>query len=118
MRSTSRSDVSERSKNRCSSTRTSSQPWASSPSDRLWAAASSRRSASAKRRYTTATSLDSFTLLAIPLFVLAGELMNHGGSARRLIDLARWLLNEGIQSMSLNPDSVIETWMFLAGESV
>ncbi len=33
-------------------------------------------------------------------------------------DLARWLLDEGIESMSLNPDSVVETWMFLAGESV
>ncbi|HNP34905.1 MAG TPA: phosphoenolpyruvate synthase [Woeseiaceae bacterium] len=33
-------------------------------------------------------------------------------------DLARWLLNQGIESMSLNPDSVIETWLFLAGESV
>jgi pyruvate,water dikinase len=32
-------------------------------------------------------------------------------------DLALWLVEEGIQSMSLNPDSVIETWMFLAGES-
>ncbi len=32
-------------------------------------------------------------------------------------DLALWLVNEGIQSMSLNPDSVIETWMFLAGET-
>lgn len=33
-------------------------------------------------------------------------------------DLALWLVNEGIQSMSLNPDSVVETWMFLAGETV
>ncbi len=33
-------------------------------------------------------------------------------------DLARWLLEQGIESMSLNPDSVIETWMFLAGETV
>jgi pyruvate,water dikinase len=33
-------------------------------------------------------------------------------------DLARWLLDQGIESMSLNPDSVIETWMFLAGETV
>ncbi|MEM7207921.1 MAG: phosphoenolpyruvate synthase [Pseudomonadota bacterium] len=32
-------------------------------------------------------------------------------------DLARWLLDQGIQSMSLNPDSVIETWLFLANES-
>jgi pyruvate,water dikinase len=33
-------------------------------------------------------------------------------------DLARWLLDQGIESMSLNPDTVIETWMFLAGEAV
>jgi len=33
-------------------------------------------------------------------------------------DLARWLLDQGIESMSLNPDSVIETWMFLAGQRV
>jgi len=33
-------------------------------------------------------------------------------------DLARWLLDQGIESMSLNPDSVVETWLFLAGQSV
>ena len=33
-------------------------------------------------------------------------------------DLALWLLDQGIESMSLNPDSVIETWLSLAGESV
>ena len=33
-------------------------------------------------------------------------------------DFAKWLVDQGIESMSLNPDSVIETWMFLAGESV
>jgi pyruvate,water dikinase len=32
-------------------------------------------------------------------------------------DLARWLLEQGIESMSLNPDSVVETWLLLAGES-
>ena len=31
-------------------------------------------------------------------------------------DLARWLLEQGIESMSLNPDTVVETWLFLAGE--
>lgn len=35
------------------------------------------------------TSLDSFALLAIPFFVLAGEIMNRGGIAQRLIDLAK-----------------------------
>jgi len=33
-------------------------------------------------------------------------------------DLAQWLLDEGIESMSLNPDSVVETWMMLAGKSL
>jgi pyruvate, water dikinase len=33
-------------------------------------------------------------------------------------DLALWLLDQGIESMSLNPDSVIETWMFLAGQKI
>ncbi len=33
-------------------------------------------------------------------------------------DLARWLLDQGIESMSLNPDSVIETWLFLAGQKI
>ncbi len=33
-------------------------------------------------------------------------------------DLAKWLLEQGIESMSLNPDSVIETWMYLAGEKI
>ncbi|MEM1042225.1 MAG: TRAP transporter large permease [Bacteroidota bacterium] len=39
-----------------------------------------------------ATGLDSFTLLAIPFFILAGQLMNRGGIARRLIDFAKALL--------------------------
>ena len=36
-----------------------------------------------------ATGLDSFSLLAIPLFILAGNIMNSGGIARRLIDFAK-----------------------------
>ncbi len=36
-----------------------------------------------------ATGLDSFALLAIPFFILAGNIMNKGGIAIRLIDLAR-----------------------------
>jgi pyruvate,water dikinase len=33
-------------------------------------------------------------------------------------DFARWLLDQGIESISLNPDTVVETWMFLAGDKV
>jgi tripartite ATP-independent transporter DctM subunit len=36
-----------------------------------------------------ATGLDSFALLAIPFFILAGQIMNQGGIARRLIDFAK-----------------------------
>lgn len=39
-----------------------------------------------------ATGLDSFALLAIPFFILSGQLMNRGGIARRLIDLAKVLV--------------------------
>ncbi len=39
-----------------------------------------------------ATGLDSFSLLAIPFFILAGNLMNRGGIARRLIDFAKTLV--------------------------
>ncbi len=31
-------------------------------------------------------------------------------------DLARWLMEQGIESVSLNPDSVLETWFFLSEE--
>jgi pyruvate, water dikinase len=31
-------------------------------------------------------------------------------------DFAKWLIDEGIGSVSLNPDTVISTWLFLAGE--
>lgn len=33
-------------------------------------------------------------------------------------DLARWLMDEGIESVSLNPDSVLPTWLYLAGQKV
>ncbi len=32
-------------------------------------------------------------------------------------DLAEWLMSEGIESMSLNPDTVVETWLHLAKSS-
>ncbi len=38
------------------------------------------------------TGIDSFPLMAVPFFVLAGELMNRGGTTRRLIDFANVLV--------------------------
>ncbi|MDN3594895.1 TRAP transporter large permease [Zunongwangia endophytica] len=39
-----------------------------------------------------ATGLDSFSLLAIPFFILAGQIMNQGGIANRLIKFAKALI--------------------------
>jgi len=33
-------------------------------------------------------------------------------------DLARWLMEQGIDTVSLNPDSVLDTWFYLANEEV
>jgi pyruvate,water dikinase len=33
-------------------------------------------------------------------------------------DLAKWLMEQGIESVSLNPDSVLDTWFFLADVEV
>lgn len=38
------------------------------------------------------TGLDSFSLLAIPFFILAGHIMNRGGIAKRLIAFAKTLV--------------------------
>ncbi|TJZ73993.1 phosphoenolpyruvate synthase [Chitiniphilus eburneus] len=32
-------------------------------------------------------------------------------------DFAQWLVEEGIETISLNPDTVVETWLYLAGQS-
>ncbi|VVT24433.1 TRAP transporter large permease [Rhizobium sp. EC-SD404] len=42
------------------------------------------------------TSLDSFPLLAVPLFILSGNLMAAGGISERLVDLAKSIVG-GIQ---------------------
>ncbi|TVP46772.1 MAG: phosphoenolpyruvate synthase [Halomonas sp.] len=33
-------------------------------------------------------------------------------------DLAKWLMEQGIDSVSLNPDAVLETWFMLAGQKI
>ncbi|MGU5551914.1 TRAP transporter large permease subunit, partial [Aeromonas hydrophila] len=38
-----------------------------------------------------AVGMDNFALLAIPFFILAGNIMNQGGIAERLINLAKVL---------------------------
>lgn len=45
--------------------------------------------------------IDSFTLLAVPFFILAGLLMSSGGIAKRLINLAMLVLGKVPGSLAL-----------------
>lgn len=56
------------------------------------------------------TGASSFTLLAIPFFVLAGSLMNTGGIAERLIDAAKVLV--GRMPGSLAQTNVVANALF------
>ncbi len=49
---------------------------------------------------------------------IAFHLLERDRDGASTLSTALWLVEQGIESMSLNPDSVIETWLFLAGESV
>ncbi|ALV27733.1 MULTISPECIES: TRAP transporter large permease [Pannonibacter] len=62
--------------------------------------------------------LDSFPLMAIPLFILAGNLMSAGGISRRLVELAKALVG-GIQG-GLACSCVLTCMMFasVSGSSV
>ncbi|MEI4487465.1 TRAP transporter large permease [Frigidibacter sp. MR17.14] len=64
------------------------------------------------------TSLDSFPLLAVPFFILAGQLMTHGGVSRRLVDFAKSLVG-GMQG-GLASTCVVTCMIFAAisGSSV
>ena len=45
--------------------------------------------------------IDSFSLLAVPFFILAGQLMSNGGIAKRLINLAMLILGKVPGSLAL-----------------
>lgn len=64
------------------------------------------------------SGVDSFSLLAIPLFVLAGNIMNNGGIASRLINFARLLV--GRIPGSLAHTNVVGNMLFgaLSGSAV
>lgn len=65
-----------------------------------------------------ATGLDSFSLLAIPFFILAGILMNCGGIAQRLINFSQILV--GRMPGSLGHVNVMANMMFgsISGSAV
>jgi tripartite ATP-independent transporter DctM subunit len=54
---------------------------------------------------TTVSGIDNFVLVTIPLFVLAGELMNRGGLSKRLIDWALAMI--GFMRGALSQASIV-----------
>jgi len=62
--------------------------------------------------------MDSFVLLAVPLFILVGELMNTGGITKRLVTFARALV--GHMRGSLGISTVLGEYIFsgISGASV
>ena len=60
------------------------------------------------------SGLDSFPLIAIPLFVLAGQLMSHGGLAKRIVDLAMVFVGRIYGGLGL---VVISSTMLMSGIS-
>lgn len=47
------------------------------------------------------TGIDSTALMAIPMFILAGDLMNRGGLARRLVDMANKMIGNVTGGLAL-----------------
>ncbi|TCS43724.1 TRAP transporter large permease [Reinekea marinisedimentorum] len=56
------------------------------------------------------TGVDSFSLLAIPFFILAGNIMNRGGIATRLVNFAKLLV--GRMPGSLAQVNILSNMMF------
>jgi C4-dicarboxylate transporter DctM subunit len=62
--------------------------------------------------------LDSFTLLAVPLFILAGDIMAQGGIARRLIELVLTIVGGVRGSLALATIGSAAVFGAMSGSSV
>jgi C4-dicarboxylate transporter DctM subunit len=47
------------------------------------------------------TAVDTFTLVAVPLYILAGEVMSRGGISRRLVDFAQALVGHFTSGLAM-----------------
>jgi C4-dicarboxylate transporter, DctM subunit len=63
-------------------------------------------------------SLDIFPLLAVPLFILAGDIMSRGGIARRLIDLVLSVIGAVRGALGIATIAACEVFSVMSGSSV
>lgn len=63
-------------------------------------------------------SLDSFPLLAVPLFVLAGDIMGKGGLAKRLVDWAMSVIGGIRGSLAVTTIASAELFGAMSGSAV
>lgn len=63
-------------------------------------------------------SLDSFPLLAVPLFVLAGDIMGQGGLAKRLVAWSMSLIGGIRGSLALTTIASCELFGAMSGSAV
>jgi C4-dicarboxylate transporter, DctM subunit len=63
-------------------------------------------------------SLDIFPLLAVPLFVYAGDIMSRGGIARRLVDLILSLIGAIRGALGIATIAACEVFSVMSGSSV
>ena len=61
---------------------------------------------------STVTSIDSFSLLAVPFFMLVGSLMEYGGIAKKLVNVAELLT--GAMPGGLGMASILASMFFAA----
>jgi len=63
-------------------------------------------------------SLDIFPLLAVPLFVYAGDIMSRGGIARRLVDLILSMIGAIRGALGIATIAACEVFSVMSGSSV
>ena len=61
------------------------------------------------------TGVDSFSLMAIPFFMLSGELMEQGGLSKRLVDLSSALIGHITGGLAIMSIVVSVFWGAISG---
>ncbi|HVR56342.1 MAG TPA: TRAP transporter large permease subunit, partial [Pseudolabrys sp.] len=63
------------------------------------------------------TGIDSFEIMAIPFFILAGNFLTHGGVARRMIEFARTMIGHWAGGLGIAATMAAELFSAVSGSS-